>query len=126
MSRPTSQHESGLILDADHHKSLIEANIWGLLFYAYDMLEQLDAQGTAGIHEYSLVGRILVSLEHAKAMYELLGFQGTLLLRTRLEGIRDVPLLFTGGSASRIDNIVEFDVTSTSDRLKTQDRKSVV
>ena len=91
-SIPISQHESAIILEADYkHPSLLEANIWGLLFYAYELADQV--QGTSGIHLYSLLGHILVSVEHARATYDRLGFEGNLLLRTRLDRIRGVRIL---------------------------------
>lgn len=125
-SIPVSQHESAIILKADYGHSLLEANVWGLLFYAYDLLDRLyPDREPSGIHLYSLLGHILVILEHAKIVYSKLGFEGTLLFRTTLDRIRGVPVLspsyynqLTPRGGSPLDDHVEFDTAATSGRLK--------
>jgi hypothetical protein len=80
-----------------------------------------ELDGTQGIHLGQILGNILVTLEHAKIMYQHLGFQGTILIRTRLDPVRGLPLLFsttTDWPKSLLDDSVEFDITIPSDRLK--------
>jgi len=132
-SEPITQHESTIILEASGlANSLLEINIWGLLFYAYDILDKTprwpgQTEEISGIHLYSLVGHILVSLEHAKSMYDRMGFDGSLLVRTKLDRIRGISLLSSDGHnwlmenpASPLDDSVEFDMVTTSTILKTQ------
>lgn len=117
---PISQHESAIILEVNPAwPSLVEGNTWGLYFYAHSVHGELD--GTQGIHLGQILGNILVTLEHAKIMYQHLGFQGTILIRTRLDPVRGLPLLFsttTDWPKSLLDDSVEFDITIPSDRLK--------
>lgn len=119
-SPPISQHESAIILGVNQERlSLVEGNTWGLLFYAHGVEGELS--GTQGIHLGRTLGCILVTLEHARTMYQQLGFEGTLLIRTRLDPVRGLPLLFSTASGwpkSPLDDSVEFDITSPSDRLK--------
>jgi hypothetical protein len=56
-------------------------------------------------------------------MYEQLGFEGTILVRTRLEPVRGLPLMLSNAYAwpkSPLDDSVEFDIISPSDRLKAE------
>ncbi|MGD1155983.1 MAG: ATP-binding protein [Terriglobia bacterium] len=121
-SIPISQHESAIILGVSEERpSLVEGNTWGLLFYAHSVHGELG--GTQGIHLWQTLGCILVTLEHAKVMYQQLGFEGTLLIRTRLEPVRGLPLLFSEANdwpKSPLDDSVEVDVISPSDRLKAE------
>jgi hypothetical protein len=132
-STPITQHESTIILEADYlENSLLEVNIWGLLFYAYDLLDKIplrrgQTESRSGIDLYSLVGHVLVSLEHARTIYGEMGFDGNLIVRTRLDRIRGISLLSSDGwqglvedPASPLDESVEFDTVTTSATLRTQ------
>jgi hypothetical protein len=117
-----SQHESAIFLEASQEKpSLVEGNTWGLLFYAHSV--HGEDSGTQAIHLCKTLGCILATLEHAKKMYEQLGFEGTILVRTRLEPVRGLPLMLSNAYAwpkSPLDDSVEFDIISPSDRLKAE------
>lgn len=117
-----SQHESVIELDPGDDFSLFEANTWGQLYYASEMaVEEGDA---IGIHLNSLVGHLLVYLEHARVLYSMLGFNGRLHLLIRLERILNVPFLIAHdrgleeGPSSKLDRSLEFHLDFLSTLLE--------
>jgi hypothetical protein len=77
---------------------LLEANIWGLLFYVCEIEQEIAADGNPrvkakGIHLYALLGRLLVFLAHAHQIYAAMGYDGTLEMRVSLERMRGIPFL---------------------------------
>jgi hypothetical protein len=104
---------------------MLEANTWGVLFYASEIeLEPpQQAKDMQGIHSYHFVGQLLVFLEHARVVLGELGYVGPLTVEMRLEAIRGVPwitfedrMAFTG-PASQLDDVVTFSVDATADDL---------
>jgi hypothetical protein len=120
---PVSQHESVILLQSAEEFSIFEANIWGLLFYGTEI--GMDARGTVGIHMHHLIGYVLVSLRHAGALLQALGYSGPLVIDVALASILGVPLLtFHGGhsahatAGSELDENVTFGITTTSEALR--------
>jgi Putative DNA-binding domain len=120
-----SQHESILSLRPGSHFSMLEANTWGVLFYASEIELEPPQQAKVmqGIHSYHFVGQLLVFLEHARVVLGELGYVGPLTVEMRLEAIRGVPwitfedrMAFTG-PASQLDDVVTFSVDATADDL---------
>jgi hypothetical protein len=119
-----SQHESVIALDIGSNFSSVEANVWGLLYYVSE-IERVYEKVT-GIHLSSLLGHILVFLEHARQLYSILGYDGTIEVRLILERIRGKPFLYFPmnipeiGPSSRLDDSFGFDLLISSSRLKSQ------
>jgi len=119
-----SQHESVIALDMGSNFSSLEANVWGMLYYASEIEHVYE--NVAGIHLSSLLGHILVFLEHARQLYSTLGYDGTIEVRLILERIRGKPFLYfpmnipESGPSSRLDDSFGFDLLVSSGRLKSQ------
>ncbi len=119
-SQPVSQHESAILLAPAGEFSVIEATIWGSLYYGTTVQEKVE--GGVGIHLHRLVGTLLVFLAHAGRYYSQGGFDGLLWLRPSLRRIGGLPLIAgpgrSGGEGSPIDIQVDFDFLVSSERLK--------
>ena len=117
-----SQHESGLVLKPGSNFSLLEANVWGMVFYAGE-IERLE-DSYSGIHLYSFLGNLLVFLRHAREMSGRIGLVGPLRVEMRLEGIRGVPWVYVEnnaalqGPASLLDNHVLFFLSISVEDLQ--------
>lgn len=120
-----SQHESVIGLRPGSSFSILEANTWGVLFYASEVEFEPppQAKDVQGIHSFHFVGQLLVFLEHARLVLSALGYAGPLGVELRLEAIRGVPwitfqdrMAFTG-PASQLDDTATFSVESTADEL---------
>jgi Arc/MetJ family transcription regulator len=118
-----SQHESELVLRPGSAFSLLEANIWGLLFYASEMDEQVAA-GQTGIHVNRFLGQVMVFLKHAQDMLPRLGYVGPLVVEIKLEGICGAQWIFykwednpAKGPVSDLDDEVSFSLAITTDDL---------
>jgi hypothetical protein len=120
-----TQHESVINLRPGSSFSILEANTWGVLFYASEVeLEPPpQAKDVQGIHSYHFIAQLLVFLEHARLVLGELGYVGPLAVEMKLEAIRGVPwivfedrMAFTG-PASQLDDAVTFSLESTADEL---------
>ncbi len=93
-----SQHESVIVLKPVHVSSIMEANVWGMLFYGSQIEadEAVSAKGTmAGIHLYRFTGYVLVFLHHARMMLSTLGYSGPLSVEASLSSIRGIKWLYS-------------------------------
>jgi hypothetical protein len=103
--------------------SLLEANVWGLLYYATEIEEVANSQNQ--IHLVQLLGYVLVYLEHARIFYQKVGFNGTLQFFVRLERALRVPLFSERlgfretPPSSQFDDLVEFGADFTNETLQT-------
>jgi hypothetical protein len=117
-----SQHESGLVLWPGSNFSILEANIWGMVFYASEIERVEDSY--SGIHLYSFLGNLLVFLRHARELAGRIGLVGPLLIQLRLEGIRGVPWVYAEnnapiqGPASLLDNHVILSLSTFAEDLQ--------
>lgn len=117
-----SQHESGLVLRPGSNFSILEANVWGMAFYASEIERVEDSY--SGIHLYSFLGNLLVFLRHAREIAARLGLVGPLRLEMRLEGVRGVPWIYAEhntpiqGPASLLDNHASFSLSISVDDLQ--------
>jgi hypothetical protein len=78
-----SQHESAIVLNPLMGRpitSIFEVNVWGLLFYGSRV--EGEHNGTAGIHLYEFVGRILLFVRHAGEMLQRLSYSGPISIET--------------------------------------------
>jgi hypothetical protein len=134
-SRCISQHESMLRItpeDAANRKGMIEANIWGLIYYGTQLEieigpKQTDGQhqnSTSGIHLYRFLGYILVCAEHAKRMIKHLAYEGPLTVNVAIDGILGIPWLYSDNGfgifrrpASELDDGFSLSLPATTDRL---------
>ncbi len=119
-----SQHESVIGLDPGSSFSLLEANTWGMLYYATE-IELEHNEPTTGIHVYHFVGQLLVFLEHARLILGGLGYTGPLTLHMRMKSMRNVPWLYTSsgntiqtGPASPLDDGAEVSLDATTEDLQ--------
>jgi hypothetical protein len=120
-----SQHESVALLrpmlDLAPENALFEANIWGMLFYAMQIVK--NESGTAGVHLYRVVGSLLLFVRHAARMLELMGYTGPILVETNLAAIQRVPWLHGPGgvlvthAGSVLDDSVRFSLPTTVESL---------
>jgi hypothetical protein len=114
-----SQHESIIVLRPGSSFSILEANIWGLLFYATEI--ENENEHFKGIHLYHFVGQLLVFLEHARLVYSELKYLGNLSVQMTLNGIRNVPWIYAehnrpvDGPFSVLDDTVTFSLNTTTD-----------
>jgi hypothetical protein len=107
-----TQHESAILLGPAGGWSLLDANIWGQLFYVVEI--ESERNGKPYLHAHSFVGELLAFLEHARIIFARYGFNGTLQFKVGLDGVLGKPWRYREaewGSASRLDDFVEFDMT---------------
>ena len=121
-----SQHESAIVLRPGSSFSILEANTWGMLYYATEVEREGPKQSEKeldGIHSYHFPGQLLVFLEHAGRLLSELGYVGPLTIEMKLDGIRGVPwIVFDGqiaytGPASQLDDTATFSIETTTDEL---------
>ena len=124
-----TQQESVLVMHPTLDFSLMEANIWGQLTYSCEIEDVIgrERRQIAGIHLHTLLGYILVFLEHARTIYRNIGFIGPLLLRTLLKRVQGKPFVHfprgnhpMPGPASRIDDEISFDISFSATKLDQQ------
>jgi len=84
-----TQHESAIIRQPLSDISFLEANVWGMVFYAVRLDEELHPGGLSGIHLYEFVGHLLIFLQHANDLFRLTGQVGPILIEASLQSIRD-------------------------------------
>jgi len=91
-----TQHESILSLADRETGMMVEANIWGMLFYGTDLDTEINLKSTSisSIHLYRLVGHLLVFTEHANQMTSRFGRESPLSFDVTLSGILGVPWLY--------------------------------
>jgi len=118
-----SQHESAIVLNAARGTSMFEVNVWGMLFYGTRIDE--DHNGTSGIHIYQFVGYLLLFIQHAGKMLQMLGHSGPIFIETSLASILGTPWLYPTNRAwlstvpgSELDDDVTFSITITSEELR--------
>ena len=106
---------------------MLETNVWGQMYYATELERALPtgSGGEKGMNLASLVGCLLVYLEHARMMYSQVGFDGVLRFFIRLERILRVPFLYTDAHGfpelspnSRLDDTLQFYADLPSEDLQ--------
>jgi hypothetical protein len=99
-----SQHESILSLATGETEMMVEANVWGMLFYGTNLDTEINLRQTSisGIHLHRLVGHLLVFAEHAKQMMSSFGSERPLSIDVTLSGILGIPWLYTQGDMGGI------------------------
>jgi hypothetical protein len=122
-----TQHESVLLLHPAIGFSMVEAGVWGNLFYALEIEHLHGEQGrqVAGIHLYAFLGHLLVFLEHARKIYRHIGYSGSLFVRAILRRVRGKQFIYSDqldfqelGPSSRIDDEVIVEFSTPADRLE--------
>jgi hypothetical protein len=105
---------------------MIEATIWGTLFYGTALLVEraVGRQSLSGIHLYSFVGHLLAFAEHANKMLSGWSYRGPLSIEVALSGILGVPWLYKGGGipsqgpVSELDDAFSFSLSTTTEELR--------
>src|SRR5271156_1663204 len=116
-----SQHESAIALSPCGHRSLSEANIWGMLSYATGLLDnRIDNRC---IHAPKFIGYILVFLEHARLMLRALGLATSIHVEAHMDGVQGVTWMHFPdghpefGPSSELDNTIKLTFNTTTDVL---------
>jgi len=89
-----TQFESAIIRQPFVEPSFLEANVWGMLFYAVALNEKNHPSSLEGIHLGEFVGHLLLFLKHASNLFQLTGLIGSILIETSLLSIRDRKWLY--------------------------------
>lgn len=89
-----TQFESAIIRQPFVEPSFIEANVWGMVFYAVGLYEKEYPHDLKGIHVYEFVGHLLLFLQHANDLFGRTGLVGPILIETSLQSIRDRKWVF--------------------------------
>lgn len=123
-SETVSQHESAIVLKAVGGVSMLEANVWGMLFYCAEIAEAHGPTQTWGIHLYSFVGHILVFLQHAGDILGRVGYSGPICIDAVIRSMLESPWLYasygsflTSRLGSVLDDDVSFSITTTTEAL---------
>jgi hypothetical protein len=117
-----SQHESGIVLRPGSSFSILEANVWGLLFYATEI--ERNTEKIASIHLNHFLGQLLVFLEHARALISKFGYVGPLVIEMRMDSICGVPWIYfehgslVQGPSSELDDEVTFWLDTSTEELQ--------
>jgi hypothetical protein len=117
-----SQHESAIGLSPGSSFSMLEANVWGLLFYASEIEQKRE--NYSGVHLNHFLGQLLVFIEHACLMLREIAYVGPLIIEMRLESMCGVPWVYfyqgvapRTGPASELDDEASFSIATTSETL---------
>ncbi|SRR6266700_187766 len=125
-----TQHESAIIRQPLNDISFLEANIWGMVFYAVRLDEDVHPGGLSGIHLYEFVGHLLIFLQHANDLFQHTGLVGPILIEAFLQSIRDRKWLYahqpipgispigTTRPPSGIDDEFALSVPTTVEKLR--------
>ncbi|TQV80248.1 AlbA family DNA-binding domain-containing protein [Aliikangiella coralliicola] len=105
-----TQNDSALVLFPASVFSIMEFNIWGLMFYAMEIQEEYDEY--SGIHLYQFLGNICVFLRHAKMLMASHDINLDMSIELDFEGIRGVPWIY-----ARTNNPVEGPSSLLDDRF---------
>jgi len=84
-----TQHESAIIRQPLNDMSFLEANVWGMVFYATRLDEEEHPGNLSGIHLYEFVGHLLIFLKHANDLFLLTGLVGSVLIEASFHSVRE-------------------------------------
>lgn len=124
-----TQYESAIIRQPLTDISFLEANVWGMVFYAAKLNEEEHPSNLIGVHLYEFVGHLLVFLRHAIDLFRLTGLVGLILIEASLQSIRDrkwiyahqpIPgtLIGTTRPPSGLDDELALSVPTTVENLR--------
>jgi hypothetical protein len=120
-----SQHESVIVLRPGSHFSILEATVWGTLYYATEI--EAESNAGRGIHLYGFVGHLLAFLKHAAITLSELGYRGPVLIELALTGVCGVPWVHGGWRAtpgvtitagSELDDDIRFAMETTTEAFR--------
>ena len=118
---PISQHESAIVATPGTIFSMLEANVWGLFFFASELHEQ--SKYYKGIHLGQFLGSVLAFLKYTGGMLNKLGFTGELQIEMHMEGMQGVPWVSFSenhavtGPHSELDDLIRFGLDASADDL---------
>ncbi len=87
-----TQNESAIILRPASGFSILEFNIWGLMFYASEIQKQGDDYN--GIHLYQFLGNVCAFLKHAKLLMDDYDIMSDMSVQLQFDGVRGVPWIY--------------------------------
>lgn len=119
-----SQHESLIQLRPGSNFSILEANIWGLLFFGSE-IERHEEQGAKykGIHLFQFLGNVFVFVQYASKLLKHLSYTGSLHVEIRMRKMRGVNWVSfehnfpVDGPASELDDTIHMATEIQSDQL---------
>jgi Putative DNA-binding domain len=122
-STTISQHESAIVLGAAGDDSMLEASIWGMMFYCTKIADDSNPAHIFGIHLYGFVGTTMLFLRHAEEMLQALGYSGLLHIQMTLDGMRGIEWLHGGpgiyrAQGSKLDDRMEFSISVSREELQ--------
>ncbi len=115
-----SQHESVITLKAGSGFSMVEANIWGMLFFATEIEERREF---AGIHLNQFLGNLLAFVKYATQVLAQLRYAGSLHIDMQMDGIRGINWIYfphgfpDSGPCSVLDDVIHFSLEASTDEL---------
>ena len=125
-----TQFESAIIRQPFVEPSFLEANVWGMVFYAVALNEKNHSSSLEGIHLYEFVGHLLLFLQHASDLFQRTSLVGPILIETSLQAIRDrkwlyaqqvapgMPSVGTVRPPSGLDDAFALSVSTTVENLR--------
>ncbi len=120
-----TQNDSAVVLMPASGFSILEFNVWGLMFYASEIQRQEDLYN--GIHLYLFVGNLCVFLKHAKLLMDAYDVMSDMSIELRFNGLRGVPWIYVEhnspieGPSSLLDDsiLIKLDVSASDVRDRT-------
>lgn len=122
-----SQHESAIFLTAGESFSLLEANVWGLIFFAAELQEEFRSPSGLhpGIHFWQFLGQTLAVTRYTGEVLGHFGYRGPLHVHVEMRKVRSVPwihseraLLTSTGPCSVLDDIISFEFDTDSEAIR--------
>jgi len=120
-----TQNESAIVLRPASGFSILEFNVWGLMFYASEIQEQEDHYN--GIHLYRFLGNVCVFLKHAKLLMDAYNILSDMSIQLQFDGIKKVPWIYGEGNvpyegpSSLLDDsiLIKLDISASDVRERT-------
>lgn len=119
-----SHHESWLVTKATGSVSMVEANLWGLLFYATTDHREARPSEARHLRRDHFVGSILVFVHHAAKMLNAMGYCGSIHVGVALRQIRHAKWIWADfepdvdeGRGADFDDAADLQIDTTADRL---------
>jgi len=102
---------------------MLEASIWGMMFYCTKIADDSNSAHIFGIHLYGFVGTTMLFLRHAEKLLQAVGYSGPLHIQMTLDGMRDAKWLYGGSGiytaqGSTLDDQMEFSISVSREELQ--------
>lgn len=120
-----TQNDSAVVLMPASGFSILEFNVWGLMFYATEIQKQEHVYN--GIHLYQFLGNVCAFLKHAKLLMDAYGVMSDMTIELKFDGIRGIPWIYfehnnaVKGPSSLLDDsiLIKLDISAADVRERT-------